>query len=102
MTVDIDLSKTWHHSTETTLDKYLFQQEKWLLIVICYGNLSSAVLVVNKLAITYFSLLRSRLMLDLGYKYKQEVSNKPCDWNIECKRQKLISTISNRIRSLCL
>ena len=54
MTVDIDLSKTWHHSTETTLDKYLFQQEKWLLIVICYGNLSSAVLVVNKFSYNLF------------------------------------------------
>ena len=30
-------------------------------------------------------------MLGLGYKYKQEVSNKPCDWNIECKRRKLIN-----------
>ena len=36
------------------LHKYLFQQEKWLLIVICYGNLSSAVLVVNKFSYNLF------------------------------------------------
>ena len=69
----------------------------------CKYNLAGTFVLSYYQQKTFFILLcsvpdniRFRLQIQV------QISNRPCDWNVECKRRKLVNTIPNRIRNLCL